>query len=117
MWFILLACSAFAGVTIAAVCLKRVKCQLSEQSNSNDYSKKVKNLHLAKEMLELNKELSSLYYELVMIYMDDTPIMKNKKARVIMKIMDVTGDLEIATAVCALARIEAKKRKGNKDAC
>jgi hypothetical protein len=79
------------------------------ERNSNN--EKVKRMSHAKELLRKNASLLNLHSKLVTMYSNEEMCLKNERSKVITKIVNQTGDIETATAVCALARIEAKKRK------
>lgn len=81
------------------------------QLERNSNNEKVKKMSLAKELLRKNKSLLNLHSKLVTMYSNEEMYLKTDRSKVIMKIVNQTGDIEMATAVCALARIEAKKRK------
>ena len=82
--------------------------QKLERASNNEKARK---MNAAKELLRKNQSLLNLHSKLVTMYSNEEKYLKSDRSKVIMKIVGQTGDIELATAVCALARIEAKKRK------
>ena len=87
---------------------------VAKQLEQNAYNQKVKKLKVAKELLRSKQNLMSLHNKLVMMYSNEPEYQKKDRSKVVVQIMKLTDDLELATAVCALARIEAKRRQEKK---
>ena len=66
----------------------------------------------ARDLLLNNVKVKFLHSTLVSCYMkDQTPDVQADRAKISRILVQETGDAEVAAAVCALAKIEAKKRK------
>lgn len=110
MWVV-----AFAFCTVCLLLtwwiLKNQEYENTEKQLEKDsYNQKMKKLNEAKELLRSNQSLASLYSALVTIYTNENSVPKSEKSKIMMKILRQTDDIALATAVCAIAKIEAKKR-------
>ena len=105
MWFVV------SIVCIALLALVGAKFKnTAKQKQGEDYNRKVKKLNEAKEILSTNKRLASSYHRLVDIYSNESLVNKSEKTNVVMQIMKQTSDSQIATAICALAKMESNRR-------
>lgn len=110
MWFVLPVVCAI-GIMVFLGIRNQKQQNIAKQIERDAYNQKVKALGTAKELLRSNPNLMSLYRSLVSVYSSDQDTDRNERSRIMVRLMKVTDDLELVTAVCALARIEAKKRK------
>lgn len=111
MWFVVFSvCIIAASVTWWFLKIREHK-NVAKQLEREAYNQKVKKLNEAKELLRSNQGLMLLHNKLVTMYSNDKEYQRDERTKVMVKIMKQTDDLALATAVCALARIEAKKRK------
>lgn len=110
MWFVL-SVVCVIGIFVFLTARHQKHENVAKQLERDAYNQKVKKLNEAKEILRSNANLLSLHNRLVTMYSSEQEYEKNERTKVMLKIMKQTDDLTLATAVCALARIEAKKRK------
>jgi len=109
MWSAVLTVCVIATVLVGAW-FKIVAKQLRQK----EYSQKMNKMNEAKDVLLTNKRLVAHYNKLIDIYSDETGRSKNQLSDTVMKIIRETNDVQTATAVCALAKIESNRRL-NKD--
>ena len=111
MWFVVFTICTVGFFVIWWVLKNQEHKNVAKQLEQDAYNQKVKKLNEAKELLRTNHNLMLLHNELVTMYSNEKEYQKDERTKVMVKIVKQTDDLALATAVCALARIEAKKRK------
>lgn len=110
MWLII-STVCVVGFFVAWWAFRKDDESITQKLEKESNSEKVRKMSLAKELMRKNESLLNLHTKLVTMYSNEERYLKTDRSKVIMKIVNQTGDIELATAVCALARIEAKKRK------
>lgn len=106
MWFVVL----FIISLFAYVSYRTTPQYHAKQLEQDSYNKKVKSFNEAKEQLGESKRLMSAYSRLIDIYSDEKKFGKNEKTKAVLEIMSHSRTTQVATAVCALAKIESNRR-------
>lgn len=117
MWLYFIVAGLIA-VCLLKLAIQRNQCQISNVKkhwNEKDYTQKVKKINEAKSQILKNGQLREAYEKMICINVNPGIYGKQDRSKAIMSIIDLTNEVEIATAVCALAQMEANKRKVKND--
>jgi len=112
MWFyvVLTSVVVLSFLTIWSFFKRQDAENTAKQLDKDAYNQKVNKMNTAKAILKGNERLRHHYTTMVTMYSNERIYGKTDRSKVIIKIMKETDDLEIATAICALARIESNRR-------
>jgi cobalamin biosynthesis Co2+ chelatase CbiK len=116
MWFYVIASCVvvFSFSAIWWIFRRQERENVAKQLDKNAYNQKVNKMNTAKALLKTNEKLRQHYNTMITMYSNERIYGKAHRSKVIIKIMKETDDLDIATAVCALARIESNRRREKK---
>lgn len=112
MWFYVtvICLTLFSSSMVWWIFRKQEKENVAEQLDKNAYNHKVSKMYAANAMLRGNGKLRHHYNTMVMMYSNEKVYGKVHRSKVIIKIIKETDNLDVATAICALARIESNRR-------
>lgn len=113
MWFFILLFLFFSGA-LGLLLYRTENARFLEKVEKDSDVQKMKRLKEAKELIRLNKELTVCYTILVETYSEERHFKKSKLTKTVINILDETQDAQLTTAICALAKMESKRRM-NKD--
>ena len=111
MWFAV----SFASIVVVAALSYYVRYRTSPQFRAkqlelDSYNEKVMSFHEAKEQLSANKFLFAAYCKLTDFYSNEKAYGKDARTKIVLEVMSRSSSTHVATAVCALAKIESNRR-------
>lgn len=113
--------SVFA-ILLATVCFSIISLlfikgrEKPEQSIHESHHLKVKHILDAKDFISSNERIKQLFESMTNLYeRDDTPWVKEQRILIMNKVSEVIYDHDIVAAICAIAKMEASKRRMKKN--